>query len=88
MYIFISVIQSTVKLLIDALQFMMFARAIVSWFPNLSETKLGEFLYAVTEWVIMPVRFIFDKFGWGNNMIIDIPFFVTFILLSIIGFII
>ena len=78
----------TVALLLDVLQFMMFARAIVSWFPNLSETKLGEFLYTVTEWVILPMRTLFDKLGWGNEMIIDLPFFATFILLSVIGILI
>lgn len=88
MPIIVSVIQMTVALLLDVLQFMMFARAIVSWFPNLSETKLGEFLYTVTEWVILPMRTLFDKLGWGNEMIIDLPFFATFILLSIIGILI
>lgn len=88
MPIIVSVIQMTVALLLDVLQFMMFARAIVSWFPNLSETKLGEFLYTVTEWVILPMRTLFDKLGWGNEMIIDLPFFATFILLSVIGILI
>lgn len=88
MLIFVSVIQMTASLILDVLQFMMFARAIVSWFPNLSESGVGEFLYTVTEWIIAPVRALFDKFGWNNNMILDIPFFVTFLLLSVLGTII
>ena len=64
---------------------MMLARAIFSWFPNLSESAFGDFLFTVTEWVITPVRVAFDKFGIGMNMMIDIPFFVTFILLSVLA---
>ena len=87
MPIVLSVIQLTVSLLLDVLQFMMFARAIVSWFPNLSETAFGEFLYTVTEWMILPVRAVFDKFGWNGNMIFDMPFMVTFLILSVVGII-
>ena len=80
----LTVIISTVGLFLDVLQLMMFARAIASWIPSLSESALGEFLFTVTEWVIAPVRSLFDKLGFGTNMIIDIPFFVTFILISMI----
>lgn len=78
------VLRFTVRLFLDVLQFMMLARAIFSWFPNLSESSLGEFLFTVTEWIITPVRALFEKFGWGMNMMIDLPFFVTFILLSVL----
>ena len=84
MILFLAVIQRTVGLFLDVLQFMMFARAITSWIPSLAESAVGEFLFTVTEWVIAPVRAIFDKLGFGGNMIIDIPFFVTFILISVI----
>ena len=80
----LTVIISTVGLFLDVLRLMMFARAIASWIPSLSESALGEFLFTVTEWVIAPVRSLFDKLGFGTNMIIDIPFFVTFILISMI----
>lgn len=80
----LAVIFGTLRLLIDVLQFMMFARAIVSWIPSLSDSSAGEFLFSVTEWLIMPVRSLFDRFGWNANTIIDLPFFATFILLSFI----
>lgn len=81
----LAVLRYTVSLFLEVLQFMMLARAVFSWFPNLSDSALGDFLFTVTEWVITPVRMLFDKMGWGMNMIIDIPFFVTFILLSVLG---
>lgn len=81
----LAVLRYTVGLFLEVLQFMMLARAIFSWFPNLSESAFGDFLFTVTEWVITPVRVAFDKFGIGMNMMIDIPFFVTFILLSVLA---
>lgn len=81
----LAVLRYTVSLFLEVLQFMMLARAVFSWFPNLSDSALGDFLFTVTEWVITPVRMLFDKMGWGMNMMIDIPFFVSFILLSVLG---
>lgn len=78
------VLQMTVALLLDALSLLMLARAIISWLPDLSDSSLGDFLFTVTEWVIHPVRVLFDRFGWGQNMMLDMPFFVTFIILSIV----
>ena len=42
-------------------------------------------LYAVTEPFIVPIRALFEKMGWFRNLPIDISFFVTYILLSIIS---
>ncbi len=80
-----AILQSTVSLALDVLMFMMFARAVTSWFPSLSESSIGEFLYTFTEWIILPIRSLFDALGWNNGMMIDIPFFVTFMLLSIVS---
>ncbi len=81
----LSIFLMTLRTSVEVLQFMMFLRAVMSWLPALSDSSPAEFLFTVTEWVIMPVRSLFDYFGKGNGMMIDIPFFVTFLLLSIIG---
>ena len=85
MHLFFTLLRQTAALFIEVLQWMMLGRAIFSWFPNLSETALGNFLYTVTEWFVLPVRALFDKFGWGQNMMLDIPFFVTYMILFMIG---
>lgn len=85
MQIFLALFRSTLDTLLDILQYMMFFRALISWFPGLSESSVGVFLYTVTEWLIIPVRALFDRCGWNNMMMIDVPFFVTFIILSIVG---
>ena len=85
MLIFAYSVVRIVGLALDVLLFLMFARAIISWFPDVSESKIGEFLYTVTEWVIMPVRSLFYALNFNPSIPLDIPFFVTFLLLSIIS---
>ncbi len=82
---FLEIIKLSVGLLLDILMFLMFLRAILSWIPDASNGSLGMFLYTVTEWVIMPVRAVFERMNINTALPIDIPFFVTFILLSVIG---
>ena len=84
MELFLIVLRNTVQVLILALQLAMFIRAIFSWFP-MDENKFTDFLYAVTEPVILPVRLLFERLGWFQNLPIDISFFVTFLILSLIG---
>ncbi len=78
------VVTVTVRYLIGAIQLMMMARAIISWFPVDEDNPIVAFLYAVTEPVIMPVRSLIERFGWFEGLPIDMSFFITFILLSII----
>lgn len=77
---------TTLGIFIEILKWMLLGRAIISWIPGLQDTKLGDFLYIVTEWVITPVRSVFEYFGGGKSMLpIDIPFILTYIFLSFIG---
>ncbi len=78
------VLTATVSYLITAIQFLMFARAILSWLPIDEDNSIVNFLYAVTEPVIMPVRSVIERFGWFEGMPIDMSFFITFLLLSIL----
>ena len=84
MVIIIEVARITLSLIISILNVAMFVRAILSWFP-IGESKLSQVLYALTEPVIYPVRRIFEALNIGVGLPIDIPFFVTFLLLSVIN---
>lgn len=88
MYQVLYVVSATVSYLITVIQFLMFARAIISWLPVDEDSTIVNFLYAVTEPVIMPVRAVIERFGWFEGMPVDMSFFITFILLSIIDMII
>ena len=84
MYQLVYVVVSTVRIIIAVLQFLMLARAILSWLPIDDDNPIVTFLYAVTEPVIMPVRAVLDRLGLFEGMPIDMSFFITFILLSVL----
>ncbi len=86
MKVFLSVLGSTVFLLLEAVQFCMFIYAILSWFPpNGEEGPIRRFLGAVTEFFVAPVRAFLERFEFVRRSPIDISFFVTFMLLSLIS---
>ncbi|MGN1346229.1 MAG: YggT family protein [Eubacteriales bacterium] len=84
MYQVLYVVSATVRYLITAIQLLMLARAILSWLPIDEDNAVVNFLYAVTEPVILPVRAVLERFGWFEGMPIDMSFFITFLLLSIL----
>jgi YggT family protein len=61
----------------------MLVRAILSWFPNVNNSKFSYFLYQLTEPLITPIRKLLSKTSMGNSMI-DISFFVTFLVLFLV----
>lgn len=74
----------TVSLFIGFIQLMMFIRVLLNILP-MDEGPFHYFSFAVTEPFVIPVRIVFDKFGWQGSLPIDIPFFVTYLLLSLIS---
>ena len=79
------VLTNTILILIEVLQFAMLARAILSWIDPMREWRISNFLTALTEPVIMPVRALCAKMHWFEGLPIDIPFLITIMLLSVIG---
>ena len=70
---------------IDILSVAMLVRAVLSWFTMGEQTKIGAFLYVVTEPVILPIRALCNRFGWFRGMPLDMPFLITMVLLSFAG---
>ena len=79
------VIVQCVLIFIDILSLAMFVRAILSWFTMGEQTRIGTFLYVVTEPVILPIRALCARFGWFQGMPLDMPFFITMVILSFAG---
>lgn len=77
------VIKNIVILFLTAVQFAMLLRAILSWFP-IDSNKFTDFLSVVTEPFIQPVRMLFEKMGWFQNLPIDISFLASYMILSVI----
>ncbi len=84
MYALVYILTSTIRFVIVVIEFLMMGRAILSWIPMDDDNPVEEFLYTVTEPVIMPVRAVLDYFGWFQSLPIDMSFLITFILLSIL----
>ena len=79
------IVTTGIKFLLDIVMVCMFVRAILSWiFVGDEESVLLGIIYAVTEPFIAPVRFICDHFGWFEGLPIDMSFFITAILLSVL----
>lgn len=74
--------------LINILEIFMFARAVISWIPFDEESRLEEFLITVTEPFITPMRFLLDRFDAIRTMPLDVPFFATMLLLSVISMVV
>mgnify|MGYP003319661716 CR=1 FL=1 len=68
--------------IITILQFLMMARAVMSWFvQDDSPSRIYDFLYYATEPVIYPVRCLLHKLGLDGDGMIDISFLVTVLIL-------
>lgn len=72
-----------VIMFIEVLMLAMTLRAIIGWFFD-GDGKLIRFLYVFTEPAIMPVRKLFYKLNWFQDVPIDVSFSATYIVLMIV----
>lgn len=79
----VELVKNIVIVFLTAVQFAMLARAILSWFP-LNSNKFTDFLQAVTEPFIYPIRLLFEKMNWFTGLPIDISFLVSYIIITIV----
>ncbi|MBQ8641747.1 MAG: YggT family protein [Clostridia bacterium] len=79
------ILQMTLSVLLGALELLMLGRAILSWFPMDEDNALMRFLHAMTEPVIYPVRVLLERLDLFQGLPIDMSFFFTFILISILS---
>lgn len=83
MDIFLALIKSVVVIFLSAVEIAMLVRAVMSWFST-SDGKLSNFLCAITEPFIYPVRLLFEKMNWFQNSPFDFAFLITYMLISMI----
>jgi len=77
----ISVLAGSVVALLYALQFLMFGRAIMSWFSPDEDNRLSQFLFTTTEPIVYPIRQLLGKTELFSNMPIDMSFVVAMVVL-------
>lgn len=79
------IVARVVQLFLGVAEIAMFLRAILSWFIHDEENKFMFFLALITEPLILPIRFLCSRIRALDEMMIDIPFFITFLLISILN---
>ena len=78
------IIYNALNALINVYEFMLIARALISWFPIDMGNPIVSFLYSMTEPVLAPVRNLLFKIPALRNIPIDFSVIVVFMLLSIV----
>lgn len=73
-------VANLVLVVVQVLTFAIVARALLSWFPNVRSNALTEFLYTVTEPVLIPFRRIIPRVG-----MMDLSPMVAIIVLQVVG---
>lgn len=62
----------------------MFLRALLPLFMDVEGKSFFTVLFVITELFVTPVRAVMFKLGVGQNSPLDVPFFVTYLLLVIV----
>lgn len=83
--IILYVLKGFVSVILTLIQLAMLIRAILSWFVDpLNEGGISTFLAILTEPLIAPVRALCAKMHWFEGVPIDVPFIITWLLLSLL----
>ena len=64
------------------LQFLILARVIMSWLPNMRGSAVGQFLFALSEPILGPVRKLLQKTPLGGpGMMLDLAPIASFLII-------
>jgi len=66
------------------IQYAIFIRAIISWFPVSRDNPLVRLLYQITEPLLAPVRNMLYRLMSGRYMMIDFSGVIVFFIIGII----
>ena len=78
------VIVQCILMFIYVVDIAMLARMIVNLLFFGEQTRIGSFLFVVTEPFIMPIRALCNRFGWFQGLPMDMPFFLTSVLMMLL----
>ena len=67
--------------LVVLLQWMLIIRALMSWFPQIQQTRAYDFVCVITEPVVQPFRTFLDRFESLRSMPLDFSAMMAFIAL-------
>ena len=85
MDLFVKLIIGIAQAILFTLEIAMLIRAILSWFPLGEDNVIVRFVTMLTEPIVAPVRALFERMNWFQNIPIDVSFFVAYLLLSAVS---
>lgn len=80
----INIIRGFLGALLRVYELLFIVRALLSWFPGANTGGIGEFLYAVTEPILAPIRQVLWKIPFLQGIPIDFSVLVAYILIDVI----
>ena len=83
------IIAKVISLMLSAISLAMFSRVIMELVIrmtsyDISSNKFYIFCYTITEIVVTPVRYLCVKYNWFTGTPIDMPFFITYMLIALL----
>jgi YggT family protein len=70
--------------LINIIEILLLIRAVLSWIPDLNDSKLGQLVYRLTEPMLLPIRNIVNRSVIANRSMIDISFLVAIVIFELL----
>ena len=80
----INLMQMFVGTVLRVYELLFIVRAILSWFPTMNLGGIMEFLYAVTEPILAPIRKVLQQIPFLQGLPIDFSVLVAFLLIDIL----
>ena len=84
MDLFVKLIIGIAQAILFTLEIAMLLRAILSWFPISEDNPIVLFVTMLTEPIVAPVRALFERMNWFQNSPLDMAFFFTCLLISLV----
>ncbi len=77
-----------VIIFLDVMLLAMLVRAVMSWFfMGDGASPFMNFMYVITEPLIVPLRMLCARFGWFQGVPIDIPMLITTMVMCLLSLI-
>ncbi|MDO5547280.1 MAG: YggT family protein [Eubacteriales bacterium] len=70
--------------LVVLLQMMLVIRALMSWFPQIQQSRAYDFVYTITEPLVQPFRVFLSRFESMRTSPIDFSSMLAFLVLCLI----
>lgn len=71
-------------IVLRCMEFLFFARAVMSWFAQGRDSGIYNFLYMVTEPIVQPFRRLTERIYALRGLPVDIAFFLAFLSIELI----